>query len=451
MMVKIMETTEEYISFVDAVNGTIEEFGGQISNSDESSRRYNCGLCDKNFKNRTEHQHHVKNCQEGKYTKNKGNVNGEEAALNTNNRKDNKNKAKAAQKYKCSQCDKAYTQSQNLKLHVQYVHEGLKPQYKCPECDKCFTQGHNLKSHIRSVHKGQMPQFKCDLCEKSFTQSYVLKSHMQRVHKKETVTQPQNTTQSFHDPHLNSYIQDGLEMHNNQFDENVTYTQPYTVQNCQDPNTNNYHEMSLELHSNTPTFIEEKMVFTQHNNFQNFPNHEAQFQNGVNAAPLDIHSNKMINEETVFSQPSSLNTFHESHIKSDLRKSFEEIHSNKMDEMILNHDYYSDVKLKKLSIRVSRVPLNFCNMCEKYFCNRKALRSHNEATHFKTESKARPKSKRRVSNTQITTSNFKKPCLEENYKPNLSFEHYPPNNSGGSSGGGFQNHSQFRTLSFNEF
>ena len=46
MMVKIMETTEEYISFVDAVNGTIEEFGGQISNSDESSRRYNFGLCD---------------------------------------------------------------------------------------------------------------------------------------------------------------------------------------------------------------------------------------------------------------------------------------------------------------------------------------------------------------------------------------------------------------------
>ena len=95
-----------------------------------------------------------------------------------------KTKAKAVRKYKCGLCDKAYTQSNNLKLHIKYIHEGLKPQhkYKCDMCDKAYTQAHSLKSHVQSVHKGLKPQYKCDSCDKTFTQSHSLKSHVQSVH-----------------------------------------------------------------------------------------------------------------------------------------------------------------------------------------------------------------------------------------------------------------------------
>ena len=96
---------------------------------------------------------------------------------------ESKIKLKPAQKYKCNQCDKAYTTSQNLKFHVQHVHEKLKPQYKCPKCDKAYKHYRYLKYHVQYVHEGLKPKHKCSECDKYFRQVDSLKYHVQYVHK----------------------------------------------------------------------------------------------------------------------------------------------------------------------------------------------------------------------------------------------------------------------------
>ena len=58
--------------------------------------------------------------------------------------------------FKCEICDFSSSKKNNLKTHVESVHEGNKPLKKiiCEICENRFSQKNDLKRHVGAVHKG---------------------------------------------------------------------------------------------------------------------------------------------------------------------------------------------------------------------------------------------------------------------------------------------------------
>ncbi|XP_022121203.2 zinc finger protein 37 isoform X1 [Pieris rapae] len=79
--------------------------------------------------------------------------------------------------FKCSICEKRFTQSGGLQQHMR-MHTGARP-YKCNFCNKGFTQKGGLDQHLRTHTK--VKPFKCIICNKSFSQSVHVRQHM-RTH-----------------------------------------------------------------------------------------------------------------------------------------------------------------------------------------------------------------------------------------------------------------------------
>ena len=66
--------------------------------------------------------------------------------------------------YKCSECDKAFSDNRNLIRHIR-THNREKI-YKCNECDKAFSDHRNLIRHIR-IHAGFADNpYRCRYCDK---------------------------------------------------------------------------------------------------------------------------------------------------------------------------------------------------------------------------------------------------------------------------------------------
>ena len=55
----------------------------------------------------------------------------------------------------------SFADNQNLKKHVEVVHEGIKP-FKCSVCDVKFANKQHLKKHIETIHEEIKP-FKCTI------------------------------------------------------------------------------------------------------------------------------------------------------------------------------------------------------------------------------------------------------------------------------------------------
>ena len=82
--------------------------------------------------------------------------------------------------FQCDQCNKQYSRKDNLKQHIDTVHEGKKSVFACDHCNKQYSQKGHLNQHIASVHDGK--KFDCDQCNKQFYYKTHLNRHIASVH-----------------------------------------------------------------------------------------------------------------------------------------------------------------------------------------------------------------------------------------------------------------------------
>ena len=81
-------------------------------------------------------------------------------------------------RYNCDQCDYQATQSTDIKRHKEYKHEGIK--YNCEECDYKATTTGSLKLHVDSRHRGV--RYPCNFCEHKSTTMASLGLHITSHH-----------------------------------------------------------------------------------------------------------------------------------------------------------------------------------------------------------------------------------------------------------------------------
>ena len=84
--------------------------------------------------------------------------------------------------YKCSLCNKSFSQYSSLQLHNRHVHSNRRP-YDCPYCGKLFKTNTDLKLDVR-IHTGAKPQ-SCRHCSQRFTHGnhsrHICWSHTMKV------------------------------------------------------------------------------------------------------------------------------------------------------------------------------------------------------------------------------------------------------------------------------
>ena len=80
-------------------------------------------------------------------------------------------------RYACSECDKTYSNIENLKSHVQCDHL-QKEDFECEFCGKKFGHRRRLQNHTRQSHT----QTSCEICNKHVNNRLELKKHMVLVH-----------------------------------------------------------------------------------------------------------------------------------------------------------------------------------------------------------------------------------------------------------------------------
>ena len=92
----------------------------------------------------------------------------------------------------CELCGNAYSRTTGLKQHMISRHSTQRD-FKCTECDKAFTNKNRLANHLR-IHTGAKP-FKCKICDYHSNRRDNVLLHCKKVHK---VERPTIISQNFH-------------------------------------------------------------------------------------------------------------------------------------------------------------------------------------------------------------------------------------------------------------
>ena len=81
--------------------------------------------------------------------------------------------------YPCTECKLTASQAQNLKIHVESKHEGVR--YPCCKCEYAATRASYLKVNIKNIHDGVIYLY--SKCEFTATSAQNLKNHVESKQK----------------------------------------------------------------------------------------------------------------------------------------------------------------------------------------------------------------------------------------------------------------------------
>ncbi|GAB0094060.1 hypothetical protein DMENIID0001_092810 [Sergentomyia squamirostris] len=154
---------------------------GEKSKDDKA---FQCSQCDLSFKN-----HYYLTKHQGIHTSKKKNVCpicGQEYSTKQNLRRhiedihDKVKKSKGKESYQCNMCEMMFKNHYFLTKHRAIHHTSRKN--VCPHCNQVYSTKQNLRRHVEDIHE-KLRNHLCTICGKGFAQITTLKSHY-NVHSK---------------------------------------------------------------------------------------------------------------------------------------------------------------------------------------------------------------------------------------------------------------------------
>lgn len=88
-------------------------------------------------------------------------------------------------KYACDKCPNQYKQKSHLDRHIEASHLGVK--HKCTRCEKEFSKSWSLKMHMFVHSETKRLPYQCTICENcGFQRRDKLNKHMLKMHPNES-------------------------------------------------------------------------------------------------------------------------------------------------------------------------------------------------------------------------------------------------------------------------
>ena len=145
--------------------------GKHINEVHEGKIDLQCKICEKEFKTAKYLNRHIESVHE--------------AIENSDKNSSSESENEKNMDLFCSTPNKKIHENSNLlqKHSTKSVHEGLKNKrtHKCRFCDKAFSKSRNLDIHINSVHEGKI--FRCSkICKETFETASYLNKHIETIH-----------------------------------------------------------------------------------------------------------------------------------------------------------------------------------------------------------------------------------------------------------------------------